>query len=152
MASSTADLIRGAIERLQAARCRRSAKLKLVFGLELRGRGDVQVFRVEVPGPKISKGIGDDERLHVSIPRSHFNELAADGQVKHWREAYEHGHIKVEGDPNIQKLVGQVIAHAEARGAAAQGALSVAGDGRDQRSDRRRGAARPGAGRRRSRS
>ncbi len=86
-----------------------------MFGLELRGRGDVQLYRVEVPGPKISKGMGDDERLHVSIPRSHFNELAADGKAKHWHEAYDLGHVKVEGDPNIQKLVGQVIAHAEAR-------------------------------------
>jgi hypothetical protein len=51
----------------------------------------------------------------VSIARSHFNELAADGRVRHWREAFDHGHIKVEGDPNIQKLIGQVIEHAEAR-------------------------------------
>ena len=115
MASSTPDLIKKAVEDLQAE-VPALARLKLVFGLELRGRGDVQLYRVEVPGPKISKGMGDDERLHVSIPRSHFNELAADGRPKHWREAYEHGHVKVEGDPNIQKLVGQVIAHAEARG------------------------------------
>ena len=39
----------------------------------------MQLYRVEVPGPKISKGMGEDERVHVSIPRSHFNELAADG-------------------------------------------------------------------------
>jgi hypothetical protein len=115
MASSTPELIRTAVERLQAD-VPALAKLKLVFGLELRGRGDVQLYRVEVPGPKISKGIGDDERLHVSIPRSHFNELAADGTPRHWHEAFDHGHVKVEGDPNIQKLVGQVIAHAEARG------------------------------------
>ena len=93
------------------------AQLKLVFGLELRGRGDVQLYRVEVPGPKISKGFSDDERVRVSVPRSHFNELVADGGVKHWHEAYDHGHVKVEGDPNIQKLVGQVIARTEARGA-----------------------------------
>jgi hypothetical protein len=115
MASSTPELIRTAVERLQAE-VPALAKLKLVFGLELRGRGDVQLYRVEVPGPKISKGMGDDERLHVSIPRSHFNELAADGKPKDWHEAYDHGHVKVEGDPNIQKLVGQLIAHAEARG------------------------------------
>jgi hypothetical protein len=115
VATSTPDLIKQAVEDLQAE-VPALARLKLVFGLELRGRGDVQLYRVEVPGPKISKGMGDDERLHVSIPRSHFNELAADGRPKQWREAYEHGHVKVEGDPNIQKLVGQVIAHAEARG------------------------------------
>jgi hypothetical protein len=115
MASSTPELIRTAVERLQGE-VPALAKLKLVFGLELRGRGDVQPYRVEVPGPKISKGFGDDERIRVSIARSHFNELAADGGVRHWREAYDHGHVKVEGDPNIQKLVGQVMAHAEARG------------------------------------
>lgn len=115
MASSTPELIKQAVEGLQAE-VPTLAKLKLVFGLELRGRGDVQLYRVEVPGPKITKGIGDDERLHVSIPRSHFNELAADGKLSHWHQAFDHGHVKVEGDPNIQKLVGQVMAHAEARG------------------------------------
>jgi hypothetical protein len=108
-------MIRGAIERLQEE-VPALANLKLVFGLELRGRGDVQAYRVEVPGPKLSKGFGEDERIHVSVARSHFNQLAADGSVRHWREAYEHGHVKVEGDPNIQKLVGQVIARSEARG------------------------------------
>lgn len=113
--ASTADLIRAAVERLQDD-VPALARLKLVFGLELRGRGDVQLYRVELPGPKISKGIGDDERVHVSIPRSHFNELVADGKLERWHEAYDHGHIRIEGDPKIQQLVGQVIAHAEARG------------------------------------
>jgi len=114
LAASTADLIKQAVEGLQAD-VPALSKLKLVFGLELRGRGDVQVYRVEVPGPKISKGFSDDERVTVSVPRSHFNELAADGKAKNWHEAYDLGHVRVEGDPNIQKLVGQVIAHAEAR-------------------------------------
>jgi hypothetical protein len=115
MASGTPELIKQAVEGLQAE-VPALAKLKLVFGLELRGRGDVQVYRVEVPGPKISKGSPDDGRLTVSIPRSHFNELVADGKVTHWHEAYDHGHVKVEGDPKIQQLIGQVIEHAEARG------------------------------------
>jgi hypothetical protein len=112
--ASTQDLIRQAVEALQRD-VPALARLKLVVGLELRGRGDVQHFRVEIPGPKISKSFGEDERLHVAIPRSHFNELAADGGPKRWREAYEHGHIKVEGDPNVQKLIGKVIGQAEAR-------------------------------------
>jgi hypothetical protein len=111
---STPDLIRQAVEGLQSE-VPSLAKLKLVVGLELRGRGDVQHFRVELPGPKISKDFGDDERLEVSVPRSHFNELAADGKVRHWREAYDHGHIKVEGDPNVQALIGKVITQAEER-------------------------------------
>lgn len=112
--ASTAELITQAVERFQAE-VPALAKLKLVIGLELRGRGDTQLYRVEVPGPKISKGYAEDERLHVSIPRSHFNELADEGKLKHWREAYEHGHVRVEGDPRIQQLVGQVILKQEAR-------------------------------------
>jgi hypothetical protein len=103
VAASTADLIRQAVERLQTE-VPALAKLKLVFGL------------VELPGPKISKGFADDERVHVALARSHFNELATDGRARHWREAFERGHVKVEGDPNVQKLIGQLIARTEARG------------------------------------
>jgi hypothetical protein len=106
--ASTQELIKTAVERFQAE-VPALTKLKLVFGLELRGRGDVQMFRVEVPGPKVSKLVAEDARVTVSMPRSHFNELARDGRVKQYREAYDSGHIKVTGDPGIQKLVGQVI-------------------------------------------
>ena len=91
------------------------AKLKLVFELELRGRGDVQHFRVELPGPEVSKELADDARLTVEIPRSHFNELATEGVAKDYREAYEQGHIKVTGDPGIQKLIAQVLQRHEER-------------------------------------
>lgn len=115
MASSTADLISEAVEGLQRE-VPALAKLKLVIGLELRGRGDVQLYRVELPGPKISKGVAEDARIQVSVPRSHFNELVAEGRIKHWHQAYDLGQIKVEGDPNIQKLIGQVVERTEARG------------------------------------
>lgn len=112
--ASTQELIKGAVERFQEE-VPALAKLKLVFGLELRGRGDVQLFRVELPGPKVSKGVAEDERVHVSMPRSHFNELAADGRVRHYREALGQGHIKVSGDANVQKLIAQVVERHEQR-------------------------------------
>jgi hypothetical protein len=112
--ASTPDLIRTAIERFQEE-VPALAKLKLVFGLELKGRGDVQLFRVELPGPRITKGFADDERVRVSMPRSHFNELAADGKVRHYRRALETGQIKVEGDANVQKLIAQVVERHEQR-------------------------------------
>jgi hypothetical protein len=112
--ASTAQLIETAVRRFQTE-VPALAKLKLVFGLELRGRGDVQLYRVELPGPKISKAVAGDARVSVSIPRSHFNELASEGRVKDYREAYEAGHIKVEGDANVQKLVAQVVARHEQR-------------------------------------
>ena len=112
--ASASELITEAVAKLQA-QVPGLTNLKIVIGLELRGRGDTQLYRVELPGPKVSKGYADDERLHVSIPRSHFNELVADGKLKHWHEAYDHGHVKVEGDPRVQQLVGSVIQKAEAR-------------------------------------
>jgi len=112
--ASTHELIKTAVQRFQAE-VTALAKLKLVFELELRGRGDVQMFRVEVPGPKVSKASAEDARVRVTMPRSHFNELASDGSVRNYREAYETGQIKVTGDPNIQKLIAQVVERHEAR-------------------------------------
>src|SRR3954452_22153730 len=112
--ASNPQLIETAIQRFQDE-VPALVKLKLVFGLELRGRGDVQLYRVELPGPKITKAVADDARVTVSIPRSHFNELAADGRAQDYRDAYEAGHIKVEGDNNVQKLIAQVVARHEQR-------------------------------------
>jgi hypothetical protein len=89
--------------------------LKLVIRLELRGRGDVQVFRVRLPGPEVTKGEPDDARVEVALSRSHFNQLAEKGKLKQWRDAYESGHIKVAGDPEIRKLIGTVIERHMAR-------------------------------------
>ncbi|MGA8219103.1 MAG: SCP2 sterol-binding domain-containing protein [Solirubrobacterales bacterium] len=113
--ASTPDLIATAIERFQS-QVPALAQLKLVFELELRGRGDVQMFRVEVPGPKISKSAStEDARVTVEITRSEFNRLAEEGTVGDYRQAYDSGHIKVTGDSNIQKLVAQVIERHEQR-------------------------------------
>jgi hypothetical protein len=112
--ASAEQLIRDAVEQVQKE-VPALAKLKLVFGVQLPARGDVQVFRVELPGPKIAKGESGDERLRLQIRRTMFNILAADGEVADWTEAYVHGHLKVEGDPRVQSLIGQVIAKADAR-------------------------------------
>ena len=50
-------------------------QLKLVMRLELRSHGDVPIWRVEVPGPKISKDVAADARLDVSVDRPQFNQL-----------------------------------------------------------------------------
>jgi hypothetical protein len=112
--ASTPQLIAEAVKRFQDE-VPALARLKLVFGLELRGRGDIQLFRVELPGPKVSKGFGQDERVLVAMPRSNFNELAAEGTVRQYREAFEAGHIKAEGDSNVKKLIAQVVERHEQR-------------------------------------
>ena len=89
--------------------------LKLVFELELRGRGDIQLFRVQVPGPKITRDIASDAKVRLSVPRSHFNELAKEGKIRHWREAFESGHVKATGPAEILKLIQSVIERQEER-------------------------------------
>ena len=112
--ASTSDLIRTAVERFQAE-VPALQKLKLVFGLELKGRGDIQLYRVELPGPKITKDLAQDERVLVEIDRPQFNELAERGTLKSYRKAYETGHIKAVGDSNVKKLIAQVVERQEER-------------------------------------
>ena len=91
-------------------------QVKLVIKLELRARGgDTPIWRVEVPGPKIDRDAAADARLEVSVARSHFNELAQDGRMRQWVDAYEHGHVSVSGDPGVVKLLGNVVQRQQAR-------------------------------------
>ena len=83
--------------------------LALVARVELRARGDVPTWRVEVPGPKISKDPAADARLHVEVQRPEFNRLATEGSLREWQRAYEKGNVKVTGEPAIVKLLGAVI-------------------------------------------
>jgi hypothetical protein len=112
--ASTSELIRTAVERFQAE-VPALQKLKLVFGLELRAKHDVQLYRVELPGPKISKELAQDERILVEIDRPEFNELAEKGTLKSYRRAVETGHIKATGDSNVVKLIAQVVEKQEER-------------------------------------
>lgn len=112
--ASTAELIKTAVERFQAE-IPALENLKLVFGLELRARGDIQLYRVQLPGPKVSKDLAQDERIIVQIDRPQFNQLAEKGTLKSYRKAWETGHIKATGDSNVIKLIGQVVEKQESR-------------------------------------
>ena len=90
-------------------------RLKLVIELELRGRGDIQLFRVELPGPKVTRDIASDAKVRLSVPRSHFNELAREGKVRHWREAFESGTVKASGPVEILRLIQNVVEKQEER-------------------------------------
>ena len=89
-------------------------KLKLVARLELRGRGDVQIYGVSAPGPEIIKGEPDDSRIEISVSRADFNDLA-DADLEHWHTAYDHGIVRIGGDPAVIRVLGGVIAKHEAR-------------------------------------
>jgi hypothetical protein len=113
--TQTKALIARAVERL-GEEVPALRQLKLVVKLELRARGpDVPIWRVEVPGPKIDRDPAGDARIQVSVARSHFNELAEDGRLRHWVDAYERGQLKVSGDSAVVKLLANVIQRQRAR-------------------------------------
>ena len=91
------------------------ANLKLVFGVELRGGRDVQMYRVELPGPKVTKGIAEDARVRVEMQRSFFNVMAKEGKAADWREAFMYGQAKATGPTQILQLIEHVVDKHEER-------------------------------------
>jgi hypothetical protein len=89
--------------------------LKLVAGLELRGRGDMQIYRVELPGPKVTKDLPADAKVTLTINRAQFNDLATKGHIKDWRDAFEHGDAKATGIEQVIKLIANVVERQEER-------------------------------------
>ncbi len=90
-------------------------QLKLVFAVELQGGRDVQMYRVEVPGPVVTKGMAGDAKVRVTVPRAFFNVMAVEGKVADWREAFAHGPAKASGPAGILKLIDTVVARHEER-------------------------------------
>jgi hypothetical protein len=113
-AAETKALIEQAVRNL-AAELPALRQLRLVIRLELMARGDTPVWRVELPGPKITKDPAGDARVDVVVNRARFNDLANEGTLKEWVKAYELGHVNVSGDQAVVKLVGNVIARHNAR-------------------------------------
>jgi hypothetical protein len=114
LASETKDLIeegaRRFVDEVPALK-----QLKLVLRLDLRSRRESQTWRVQFPGIEAKRDPAADARVTVVAPRSHFNELAKDGRLQHWRDAYENGYIRVTGQDEILKLIGRVIERHETR-------------------------------------
>jgi hypothetical protein len=114
-AADTKLLIAQALERLRA-QLPALRQLQLVIKLELRTHGgDVPIWRVEVPGPRIDRDPAADARIDVSVTRPRFNELATEGTLEDWARAYDRGEVKVTGDRAVISLLGNVIQRRRAR-------------------------------------
>ena len=108
-ATETKAAIRSAVERIEAE-VPALAQLTLVMRLQLEARGgDAPIWRVEVPGPLVTKDPATDARIDITVGRPEFNELAREGSLRQWIEAYRRGHVKVTGDPAVVRLLGNVI-------------------------------------------
>jgi hypothetical protein len=89
--------------------------IKLVVGIELRGRGDVQQFRMEMPGVKVTKGPAADARVRVDMRREFFNVMAREGKVPDWVEAFTYGQAKASGPEQFIKLIVNVVERQQER-------------------------------------
>lgn len=91
------------------------APIKLVVGLELRGRGDVQHFRIEMPAVKVTRGPAADARMRVDMRREFFNVMAREGRVPDWIEAFAYGQAKASGPEQILRLIVNVVERQQER-------------------------------------
>jgi hypothetical protein len=89
--------------------------MKLIVGIELRGRGDVQQFRLEMPGAKVTRGPAADARVRVDMRREFFNVMAREGKIADWIEAFTYGQAKATGPEQILRLIINVVERQQER-------------------------------------
>ena len=92
------------------------APMKLVVGIDLRGRGDLQQYRLEMPSVTVTKGMATDARVRVEMRREFFNEMVRhQARLADWREAFTYGQARATGTTQILQLVERVVGMHEDR-------------------------------------
>lgn len=91
--------------------------LKLVVGFDLvGGRSDLQQFRMVMPDVTVTKDIGADARVRVSMRRDFFNLMVQhEAKIADWREAFYDGKAKATGVNEYLRLIAQVVEKQEER-------------------------------------
>jgi hypothetical protein len=85
------------------------APIKLIVSVELRGRGDVQQFSLQMPDVKVAKGPATDAHVRIDMRREFFNVMAREGKVADWIEAFTYGQAKASGPEQFLKLIIKVV-------------------------------------------
>lgn len=83
--------------------------LKLIAAAEVQGGRDVQLIRIVMPGPQVTKAITPDARVTLTIRRDLLNEMIESNDLQAWIRAWDHGKFRVSGVQEYLKLIGQVI-------------------------------------------
>ncbi|MHB1810713.1 MAG: hypothetical protein ACYCU0_15655 [Solirubrobacteraceae bacterium] len=85
------------------------AQLKMIFEVQLRGRGDVQQFRLQMPDFEVSKGPAADAQVRVEMRREFFNAMADEAKIPDWIEAFAYGKAHASGPDRFLKLIAMVV-------------------------------------------
>jgi hypothetical protein len=90
--------------------------IKLIVAVELRGRGDTQQFRLQMPEVKVTKDPAVDARVRVDMRREFFNEMVAhEARVPDWVEAFTYGQAKATGPEQFLRLIINVVERQQER-------------------------------------
>jgi hypothetical protein len=103
--------VRGVLEEVPALK-----PLKMVVGIDLHGRGDVQQFRLVMPDLKVTKDIAADARIRVEMRRDFFNLMLEHGaKVADWEQAFVEGRAKATGVEQYLRLIATVVERQQER-------------------------------------
>jgi hypothetical protein len=84
--------------------------LKLVVGIDLQGRGDIQQFRLQMPELTVTKDIATDARIRIELRRDFFNLMVEHGaKVDDWAQAFQEGRAKATGVREYLQLIQRVV-------------------------------------------
>ncbi len=90
--------------------------LKLVVGVDLLGRSDLQQFRLVMPDLEVTKDPGLDAKVRVEMRRDFFNLMVEHGaKLADWHQALDEGRLKATGVMQYLRLIGQVVEKQEER-------------------------------------
>ncbi len=90
--------------------------LKLVIGVDLLGRADLQQFRLDMPSLEVTKDPGVDARVRVEMRREFFNLMVEhEAKLADWHEALDNGRVKATGVVQYLRLIGTVVEKEEER-------------------------------------
>ena len=115
MASDAPKLIeaavRGLLEEVPALK-----PLKIVVGVDLHGRGDTQIFRLEMPEVAVTKDLATDAKIRIEMRREFFNAMLEHGaKLADWHQAFAEGRAKATGVDQYMKLIATVVERQEER-------------------------------------
>ena len=90
--------------------------LKLVVGVDLLGRADLQQFRLDMPSLEVTKDPGIDARVRVEMRRDFFNLMVEhEAKLADWHEAIDNGRVKATGVMQYLRLIATVVDKEEER-------------------------------------
>ncbi len=91
------------------------APIKLLVSVELRGRGDVQHFSLQMPEVSVTKGSPAEPHVRVDMRREFFNVMAHEAKVADWVEAFTYGQAKASGPEQYQRLIMKLVERQQER-------------------------------------